>query len=359
MNTKRTQNKTVFVGLSGGVDSAVSAALLKQEGYDVVGVFMKTWHPDFLPCTWREDRMDAMRVAAHLGVPFLTFDLEEAYKKGVAEYLIREYAAGRTPNPDVMCNKEVKFGAFLTRARAAGADFVATGHYARRVVDQKTGTVHLMQGVDRSKDQSYFLWTLGQEELAHALFPIGDREKFAVRALAKKFGLPNAERKDSQGVCFIGELDMKAFLKHFIETKPGVVLDTSGSAIGMHDGAVFYTIGERHGFTITAKTAHDRPYYVVAKDHAANTITVAHEVRSSVGSHTEVSLEQVHWIIGPPGADEKLHAHIRYHGEDISCRVAPQGTTATVSFAAPLRIASGQSVVFYRGAECIGGGVVQ
>src|SRR3989344_1546555 len=230
------RKKIVFVGLSGGVDSAVSAALLKKAGFEVVGVFIKTWHPEFLECNEEEERRDAMRVAAHLDIPFLTFDLEKIYKKEVADYMIAEYKAGRTPNPDVMCNKEVKFGAFLKKAILMGADFVATGHYARvaqvKSVKYKvksknsklsTFNLQLSTGCDSTKDQSYFLWTLNQKQLSKIIFPIGHLKKTEVRKLAKKFKLPVAEKKDSQGICFLGAVDLKNFLKHYIEEKRGEV----------------------------------------------------------------------------------------------------------------------------------------
>ncbi len=212
--------KKVFVGLSGGVDSSVSAALLQSQGYDVFGVFIKVWQPDFYECTWKEDRLDAMRVCAKLNIPFYTLDLEKEYKKEVVDYMIEEYKNGRTPNPDVMCNKYIKFGGFFDWAMSQGADFVATGHYARLNKEHE-----LVAGRDSNKDQSYFLWTLTKEQLSKTLFPVGDIEKTEVRKLAKKFGLPTAEKKDSQGLCFIGKVDMAEFLHHFIETKPGPVLN--------------------------------------------------------------------------------------------------------------------------------------
>ncbi|MDO8659583.1 MAG: tRNA 2-thiouridine(34) synthase MnmA, partial [Candidatus Parcubacteria bacterium] len=283
------KQQTVFVGLSGGVDSAVSAVLLKEQGYEVVGVFIKTWHPDFLVCNEEEERMDAMRVSAFLGISFLTFDFEDVYKKEVADYMIAEYKMGRTPNPDVMCNKEVKFGAFLKKSLAMGADFVATGHYAQNFPSSLTrgrlgggslkftspqpspyqgeGEIHhLQKGLDPLKDQSYFLWTLKQEQLKHILFPVGNLKKTEVRKLAKKFNLPVAEKKDSQGICFLGAVDLKEFLKHYIKEKKGKVLNGKKEVIGYHDGVVFYTLGERHGFTITKKGPNDGRYYVVDKD---------------------------------------------------------------------------------------------
>ncbi|MEK7118469.1 MAG: tRNA 2-thiouridine(34) synthase MnmA, partial [Patescibacteria group bacterium] len=238
--------RKVFVGLSGGVDSSVSAALLKEQGYDVVGVFIKVWQADFLPCTWREERRDAMRAAAHLNIPFLTLDLEKEYKKEVVDYMIREYGAGRIPNPDVMCNKHVKFGAFLDFAKKHGADFIATGHYSRVVSRQESVGSRkfvLLKGADKEKDQSYFLWTLTQAQLAHTLFPVGHLKKSQVRLLARKFGLSNAEKKDSQGLCFIGAIDMAKFLKQYLHTEKGDVRNENGDIVGTHDGALLYTIG--------------------------------------------------------------------------------------------------------------------
>src|SRR5258706_6959399 len=246
--------KKVFVGLSGGVDSSVSAALLKEAGYDVTGVFIKVWQPDFFECTSKDDRLDAMRVCAKLGIPFKTLNLEKEYKKEVVDYMISEYKKGNTPNPDVMCNKEVKFGAFLRFAIKMGADYVATGHYARNIFNKKTGLYELCKSEDSDKDQSYFLWTLGQKELKRTLFPVGGYKKKYVRKLAEKFDLITANKKDSQGLCFVGKIDMKEFLMHFIKEKPGNVADERGNIIGNHNGVFFYTLGERHGFNISKKT---------------------------------------------------------------------------------------------------------
>ncbi len=384
--------QTVFVGLSGGVDSAVSAALLKQQGFDVVGVFMRTWHPDFLECNEEEERRDAMRVSAHLDIPFLTFDLEKEYKKGVADYMIAEYKAGRTPNPDVMCNKEVKFGAFLQKAISTGADFVATGHYAKggarsafaqslgpslrsATPSQKHSSHLLLKGVDPSKDQSYFLWTLRQDQLSKILFPVGHLKKSAVRKLAKKFKLPVAEKKDSQGICFLGEVDLKKFLKHYIKSKKGKVINENGEVIGHHDGAVFYTLGERHGFTITKKSPNDGRYYVVGKDIKKNTLTVSEQgnVRHSTGgrfrpeaggmpknfSHFPVFIEKTNWISKAPKENKNYTAQIRYHGELLLCKIkCSTPSVAQVNFEKPVLIASGQSVVLYDGPVCLGGGIV-
>lgn len=364
----KTNGKTVFVGVSGGVDSSVSAALLKDQGYDVVGVFIRTWTPDFIECTWRDERRDAMRVCAHLGIPFLECDAEEAYKKGVADYMIEEYKKGRTPNPDVMCNREVKFGVFWQFAKAHGADFIATGHYAQnQLVVSSTYKVedakHQMQkGKDDSKDQSYFLWTLTQEDLAHTLFPVGHLEKSEVRKLAEKYKLPTATKKDSQGVCFLGPLDMKDFLSHYIEQKKGDVLNVDGEVIGEHDGAVFFTLGERHGFTIIKKSPTDTPYYVVAKDIEKNTITVSNNSLSTsgVGSHKSVfTLINTNWISGLPEQGKKYTAQIRYHGTQLSCGVeVGENNQATITFDSSILVSSGQSIVVYDGDVCMGGGVV-
>lgn len=356
---KRSKGK-VFVGLSGGVDSSVSAALLKKAGYDVTGVFIKVWQPDFLPCTWKEDRMDAMRVAAVLDIPFTTMDLEKEYKQGVVDYMIDEYKKGRTPNPDVMCNRRVKFGAFFDKAMEMGADFVATGHYAR--VQKKDDMYVMRKGVDDNKDQTYFLWTLSQRELSKTFFPIGEYEKPKVRELAKAFHLPTATKKDSQGLCFIGRLDMKDFLKEFIEEKPGNVLDKNGEVIGTHDGAYFYTIGQRHGFTITKKSTHDAPYYIIGKNIEGNTITVSNEEGMiDHGGKNETNLSGCNWTTGvTPSAGEEFEARTRYRGPLLKCAVTRvDGASATVMFKEPTLVSSGQSLVFYRGDECAGGGVIE
>ncbi|KKR78620.1 MAG: tRNA (5-methylaminomethyl-2-thiouridylate)-methyltransferase [Candidatus Nomurabacteria bacterium GW2011_GWA2_40_9] len=384
---KNNKRKTVFVGLSGGVDSSVSAVLLLEQGYEVVGVFIRTWHPDFLECNEEEERRDAMRVAAHLHIPFLTFDLADVYKKEVADYMISEYKKGRTPNPDVMCNREVKFGAFLKKALSMGADFVATGHYARisPLLDkegvgggnsknhhpaygtppQKGGEgFKLLKAPDPSKDQSYFLWTLNQERLSKILFPVGHLKKTEVRKLAKKFKLPVAEKKDSQGICFLGDIDLKEFLKHYIKEKKGKVLNTEGIEIGYHDGAVFHTLGERHGFTITEKTTHDKRYYVVSKDLDKNILVVSENPSlrpplTGEGWGEVIQLEQVNWINEIPEQNKKYTAQIRYHGEFLSCRIKPQSKAlGKVIFEKPILVASGQSVVIYDNDIVLGGGVV-
>jgi len=356
----------VFVGLSGGVDSSVSAALLKEQGYVVVGVFIRTWAPDFIKCPWRAERRDAMRVSAHLDIPFLECDLQKEYKEGVADYMINEYRKGRTPNPDVACNREIKFGAFWQWAKAQGAQFIATGHYARNVKHEAHNAeryeLHAARYAD--KDQSYFLWTLRQDDLAHVLFPVGNLKKTEVRKLAKKFDLPTAEKKDSQGICMLGPLDVREFLSHYIEPKKGNILDEDGKIIGHHTGAVFLTLGERHGFTITQKTAHDAPYYIVAKDIKKNTITVSHLAnKQDSASHlkTEIKIEDCNWISGMSETDKIYTAQIRYHGEQLPCEVSElkNKTAIVVTFKIPQLVSSGQSIVLYDKDTCLGGGIVQ
>ncbi|MFZ2763920.1 MAG: tRNA 2-thiouridine(34) synthase MnmA [Minisyncoccia bacterium] len=351
-NTSSARGK-VFIGLSGGVDSAVSAALLKEQGYDVTGVFIKVWQPDFLPCTWREERRDAMRVALALDIPFLFFDFEEEYKKGVVDAMLSEYKAGRTPNPDVLCNKEVKFGAFWKKAKDLGADFIATGHYAN--IAQSL----LHEGRDKEKDQSYFLWTLTQDDLSHILFPVGDLEKSEVRKLAHKFDLPVSEKKDSQGICFIGDVSMEEFLSHFIETKSGNVLNTSGVVIGSHRGALLYTIGERHGFDVSKKKSEDGAFYIVSKDIEANTITVSNKEPEIISlSPTKIVVKNVNWMSEP--AEASLSARIRYRGEKIPITIKDSTSdSATITFEKPVRgLSLGQSMVFYSGEVCLGGGIM-
>lgn len=345
-NTSRTSGNTgkrVFVGLSGGVDSAVSAALLKEQGYDVTGVFIKVWQPDFLACTWREERRDAMRVAARLNIPFLFFDFEDEYKEGVADYMIEEYRKGRTPNPDVMCNREIKFGAFWKKAKQLGADCIATGHYARNMEGK------LLEGIDKDKDQSYFLWMLTPEDLKHILFPIGDLKKEEVRKLAKKFNLPQAEKKDSQGICFLGDVDIEEFLSHFIEVESGDVLDTSGAVIGRHRGALYYTLGERHGFEVFMKSAHSTPMFVVSKNIEANTVTVSENPKKYLPSHAQI--ERENWITRPRG--KHVEARVRYRQPKV--KVELSGTT--IEFGHTEAATPGQSIVFYTG-EIVNGGAI-
>lgn len=362
-NTNNKKKQTVFVGMSGGVDSSVSAALLKQQGFDVVGVFIRTWHPDFIECNEEEEKRDAMRVCAHLDIPFLMFDFEEEYKKGVADYMIAEYKAGRTPNPDVMCNREVKFGAFMKKALEMGADFVATGHYAQNYLPNKNfKNFCLAKAIDPSKDQSYFLWTIKKEQLSKILFPIGHLKKTEVRALANKFKLPVANKKDSQGICFLGDIDLKDFLKHYIKEKKGKVVNEKGEVVGEHTGVVFSTLGERHGFTITKKTPNDDRYYVIDKDLEKNILIVSQDKNLILQKgEKEIKLRNVNFLGNETNIDKIFTTQIRYHGEFLPCtlsRLNPGSGEVSVILNEPILVASGQSVVVYDGEIVFLGGVV-
>lgn len=354
--------KRVFIGMSGGVDSSVSAALLKKAGYEVTGVFIKVWQPDWLVCNWKEDRRDAMRVAAHLGISFLTLNLEKEYKQEVFDYMIREYKAGLTPNPDVMCNKSVKFGAFYNWAIGQGANFVATGHYSQ--IRQDDNGSDLIVSSDSNKDQTYFIWNLKQEQLKHILFPIGHLVKTEVRKYAKKFRLPNADKKDSQGLCFIGNIDMKEFLSHYIKTKEGNVLNIKGEVIGKHPGALLFTIGERHGFNIIKKTPNDTAYYIIGKDIENNTITVGktNETKESANNDSPiVVILETNWINKVPIVGKEYLARTRYRQipEIVTCTEVTNNT-ASFKFMDEIKyITPGQSLVLYNDNVCLGGGVIQ
>ncbi len=359
--------KKVYVGMSGGVDSSVSALLLKQatpnnfeelfgrptpegfSGYEVTGVFIKVWQPDFIECTWKEDRLDALRVASLLDIPFVTLDLEKEYKEEVIDYMIDEYRKGRTPNPDVMCNKQVKFGAFFKWAKQQDTDaYVATGHYA----EHNGGS--LLKSKDDNKDQTYFLWALQKELFPSILFPVGGMEKNEVRMIAEKAKLLVANKKDSQGLCFVGTIDVKTLLKKYIDEKEGDVLNEQGEIIGHHTGVMFYTIGERHGFTITKKSTDDVPYFVVAKDIENNTITVSHvQPAESIGEI--ITLEKINWTQQIKKGDI-YEARARYRAP---CgRVEVIDATHMKVFEGEITKARGQSLVLYDGQVCIGGGII-
>ncbi len=345
----------VVVGLSGGVDSSVAAALLLKKGYEVIGVFMKNWSEDVgdFCCSWSEDLEDARRVAQTLGIRFYVWNFEKEYKKQVISYFFNEYRAGRTPNPDVMCNREIKFKLFLEKALRFGADFVATGHYAR--VKKVGDSFRLLKGKDSNKDQTYFLYTLTQKELRHALFPIGEYKKPDVRILAKKFNLPTFAKKDSQGICFIGEVDIKELLQQQIKPKAGQIVDTVGNILGKHDGFPFYTLGQRGGLDVGGKG----PYYVVAKNKKKNQIIVSDNPNDPLLWRKECLITELSWTrrLEVP---EKLEVTIRYRHatETASIRVIAKNK-ARLMFTNPQRaITPGQAAVFYIKDELIGGGVI-
>lgn len=348
---------TVFVGLSGGVDSSVAALRLIKQGYNVIGVFIKVWHPDFMVCNWEAERLDAMRVAAHLGIPFLTCDAVDAYRDEVAKYFISEYQAGRTPNPDVLCNKEVKFGAFMRFARERNADFIATGHYVQKIDAQ--GPPQLHRGVDTNKDQSYFLWSLLPEQLAYSLFPVGDSPKEQIRKEAAQVGIPTATKKDSQGVCFLGHIDIPEFLSHYINLVPGDVLDEAGAVIGNHQSALVYTNGQRHGFTISDNNTNRHQLYVIDRNIEDNTITVSSTIKTTT-STTTISL--INYTLRTPlQPGHQVEVQFRYRQTPIPIVIESITTDEIVikTIEPTDYPASGQSAVVYRNNLCLGGGIVK
>lgn len=339
-------NKKVFVGLSGGVDSAVSAALLARDGYDVTGVFIRIAIAGY-PCPAAEDRLDAMRVAAHLKIPFREVDLSDEYVREVFRPSIRAYAEGHTPNPDTLCNEKIKFGAFFDYCMQSGADAVATGHYAQ----VKNGNLYV--SADKAKDQTYFLWAVPEEKLRKTLFPVGGLQKAKVRALAKAYDLPNAERPDSQGLCFLGNIGIDEMLAREVPQQPGNVLDETGRVVGRHHGTVHYTLGERHGFELATHTPHEVPHYVIDKDMRANTITVSPHTSPVHAKGVSVRLVHSNWI--GKVANGPCEARFRYRQEFIPAELV---SDSLVVLHKPFYVPKGQSLVLYRGHRCLGGGMI-
>lgn len=341
--------------MSGGVDSSVAAALLKERGFDVRGVHIKMWSDERIPCQFKEDRRDALRVAMKLDIPFETWDLTSEYRAEVVNYMISEYAAGRTPNPDVMCNRKIKFGIFLKKALERGADYIATGHYVGLMRNAEYYRLNIAK--DLNKDQSYFLWTLGQDQLQHCLFPIGAYTKPEVREFARVCGLPTAEKPDSQGICFIGEIDLVNYLKSYIPTMPGRMITTAGDAIGVHEGLAFYTIGQREGLGIGGGI----PYYVAKKDLQTNTLVVAKGPFDETLFSSMLTAYDVHWISGKePELPLRCVARIRYR-QPLQQAIVEKisDDTVMVRFEEPQRaITPGQSIVWYRDQEMLGGACI-
>lgn len=356
----------VFAGLSGGVDSAVSAALLKEQGFNVVGAFIKIWSPEFLECTWREDRLDAMRVCVALGIPFKEVDLSKEYRDSVVADMIEKYKAGITPNPDVLCNCTIKFGAFARWAFSQGASMIATGHYAQiqehacksdfpfgksDLQEGQGARYSLMRGKDTGKDQSYFLYRLGQDDLRRVLFPVGGLHKSAVRALAKRLALPVAEKPDSQGLCFVGDVTLRDFLGRFIELRRGSFVNVHGTVVGMHDGAALYTIGQRHGINVPGG-----PHFVTRID-AQNNIVEISPRREDVLSSGAI-LKDVHWIESEPTLPLRALAQPRYHAQPIPVSISKNEQRYQVQCDEPQLLSPGQSLVLYDNERCLGGGLV-
>jgi tRNA-specific 2-thiouridylase len=338
----------IYVGMSGGVDSSLTAALLVEQGYDVTGVYMKNWTKDLpgMVCPWAEDVADAKRVAVQLGIDFKIYDFESDYFEHVAKYLIDEYRAGRTPNPDIMCNQEMKFKLFLHTARADGADLIATGHYAY--------TEHgiLKRAYDDNKDQTYFLYRVTHTALQQTLFPLGKYTKQQVREMAKKRNLFTAQKKESMGICFVGKVGIKEFLSQYIETTQGAIIDDETKHIvGEHDGAIYYTIGQRHGLHVGGGL----PYYVVGKDMEKNEVYVSRNLDNNHLWRTVLELRDIHWINDKPKERKEYHVRLRHRGPLVACTI--QGSSLRLA-ESQRAIAAGQSAVIYDEDICLGGGII-
>lgn len=342
----------VYVGMSGGVDSSLTAALLVEQGYDVTGVYMKNWTQDLpgMRCPWADDLADAKRVAVQLGIDFKVFDFENQYRHKVVDYMIDEYKQGRTPNPDIMCNQEVKFKLFLETALEDGADLIATGHYAR-VKDGK-----LLQAVDINKDQTYFLYRVTEAALEKTLFPLGEFTKPQVRDMARARGLFTAAKKDSQGICFVGQIGIREFLSQYVEQTAGPIIDKqTGTILGQHDGAIFYTIGQRHGLDIGGGL----PYYVVGKDMEKNEVYVTTNLNDDALWKPELTLINPHWIAGVAPQNGSYTIRVRHRALLVETSLELRGGEVVLHPTSPERaVAPGQSVVIYDGELCLGGGIV-
>ncbi len=338
----------VYVGMSGGVDSSLTAALLKEQGHDVTGVYMKNWTQDLpgMRCPWADDLADAKRVAVQLGIKFKVYDFEAEYKHKVVDYMVAEYQAGRTPNPDIMCNQEVKFKLFLDTALADGAELIATGHYAR------TEGGRLLRAVDDNKDQTYFLYRVTKEALDSTLFPLGEYTKPTVREMAEARGLVTAGKRDSQGICFVGSIGIKEFLSQYITTEPGNIIDRdTNKVIGEHEGAIYYTLGQRHGLNLGGGL----PYYVVGKDMDRNVVYVSRNLEDESMWRKDIQLTDIHWIAEPPADSEQIQVRLRHRGKLLPATI--QGDHLVLGDA-ERAVAAGQSAVIYRDDVVLGGGIV-
>ncbi len=355
--------KTIYVGMSGGVDSSVTAAILKEQGFNVVGVYMKNWTKDLpgMPCPWKDDYQDAKRVAVQLKIEFKVFDFQKQYLHKVVDYMIGEYKSGRTPNPDIMCNQEVKFKLFLEASLEDGADLIATGHYARIVNANDKNELHTAR--NEEKDQTYFLYRISKDALSKSLMPIGEfRTKKEVRLLARKLGLVTADKKDSQGICFVGKVGIKDFLQQFVTTKAGAIIDQNGKEIGQHDGAIFYTIGQRHGLDVGGGL----PYYVIGKNMNLNEVYVTTNLDDENLWSRILNLTDMHWIVDKPDLSKKYQVRNRYRAPLVDSVLQPISDTSNnmnmslrASLSEKIRaVTPGQSAVFYDGSRVLGGGIV-
>lgn len=359
----RDNNKKVFVGISGGVDSAVAAFLLKQKGYDVTGVFIKTWTPDYIECTQKKDRLDAIRVCASLDIPFRELDLEKEYKTKVIDYFLLEYKKNRIPNPDIMCNKYIKFDAFYEYARAYGAR-IATGHYAK--IDNCNEILSLAEPKDKSKDQVYFLYQIKKDILKNIIFPLSEITKKEVREIAKNNNLPVANKKDSQGICMLGgDISIKDFLIRETGVQKGFIKNQLGQIIGEHDGVILYTIGERHGFRIDTKSSSNiGPYYVIDKDLQNNVLIVSNKIATKNSDQIEniIALEDCNFFVMSIDILEDIYVAFRYRGEKVICNFDSKNNFIILrpeSLSFYKEFVSGQSAVLYnKSGICLGGGVI-
>lgn len=375
------RNTHVIVGMSGGVDSSVAALRLVQQGYSVSGIFMQNWEDDDEHCTARQDYRDAKGVADKLGIPLSTVNFADEYWERVFEHFLTEYGAGRTPNPDILCNKEIKFNAFLNHALEQGADAIATGHYVRRrtqsnpadhaaeqaaaLPSDDAGTeksVQLLRGSDANKDQSYFLYTLNQRQIASSLFPVGDLAKPDLRKMAQDAGIHVHNKKDSTGICFIGERKFNTFLAEYLPAQPGEIRTDSGEKIGTHNGLMFYTLGQRQGLGIGGlASADDSPWYVLAKDVPNNTLIIGQGHDHPMLFRSALSSHDMHWVFGKPPAQQfRCSAKVRYRQQDqsVNIKANPDGHIQAL-FDEPVRaITPGQSIVLYLDDVCLGGGII-
>ncbi len=358
--------KHIVIGLSGGVDSSVAAWLLKSQGHKVLGIFMKNWDDDDTDtyCTSKQDFLDAATTAEVIGIEFDAVSFSKEYRERVFKDFLHEYSLGRTPNPDVFCNSEIKFKSFLRYSHDLGANYIATGHYARTTLG-RNGKHKLLKGNDYGKDQSYFLHRLNQRQLSAAMFPLGELKKKQVRDLAREIGLPNAEKKDSTGICFIGERPFREFLNKYLETQPGPICNIKGETIGKHDGLSFYTIGQRKGMGIGGlsnshnKESNCKPWFVIAKEKSSNTLIVDQGRDSPHLLKSDLKAIKTSWVSGEPPNFSQIEAKIRYRQKEFSSSLICSEDEFSLRFDTPQwAVTPGQSAVLYNGLECLGGGII-